>query len=307
MLGVVSGALTAYGSAHSPYRNQPFRWEMFWLIAIASLAAGWLNAASNGVNQIYDLEIDRVNKPNRPLVDGSLSLRAAWWLTALGFIGAVAVTWWVVPIPGATWWQRTISPLASHECIFFYLAASILTLVYSVPALGRTKAKLFWANLTIAVPRGWLLKVAGWSVLASVWHWEPWYIGLCFFLFLIGAASTKDFSDMAGDAAGGVVTLPLRFGVVKAAWMIAPCFVLPWLLIPLGTLISVNGHPILTGNPFWLNIFGLSLVIWGSYVVYLILKNPEDLSRVENHPSWKHMYLMMFWAQIGFALAYLLP
>ena len=80
MLGVVSGALTAYGSAHSPYRNQPFRWEMFWLIAIASLAAGWLNAASNGVNQIYDLEIDRVNKPNRPLVDGSLSLRAAWWL-----------------------------------------------------------------------------------------------------------------------------------------------------------------------------------------------------------------------------------
>ncbi|MEA2693039.1 MAG: hypothetical protein QOJ16_2426, partial [Acidobacteriota bacterium] len=25
----------------------------------------------------------------------------------------------------------------------------------------------------------------------------------------------------------------------------------------------------------------------------------------ENHPSWKHMYLMMMAAQAGFALAYL--
>ena len=33
---------------------------------------------------------------------------------------------------------------------------------------------------------------------------------------------------------------------------------------------------------------------------------PEDLAVEENHVSWAHMYRMMFVAQVGFALAYLL-
>jgi len=51
---------------------------------------------------------------------------------------------------------------------------------------------------------------------------EPWFIGDVFGLFLLGAASTKDFSDMEGDRAGGCRTLPIAFGVRKAAYMIAP-------------------------------------------------------------------------------------
>ena len=34
--------------------------------------------------------------------------------------------------------------------------------------------------------------------------------------------------------------------------------------------------------------------------------DPGSLALRENHPSWKHMYLMMMCAQIGFALAYLI-
>ena len=93
-----------------------------------------------------------------------------------------------------------------------------------------------WANVTIAVPRGLLLKVAGWSMVASVFHLEPWYIGSIFMLFLLGASTTKDFSDMEGDAAAGCRTLPIRFGVERAAQMISPFFVVPWLLMPLGEI-----------------------------------------------------------------------
>ena len=89
--------------------------------------------------------------------------------------------------------------------------------------------------------------------------------------------------------------------------MIAPFFVLPWCMIPLGVMIRPNGgEPILSGDPTLLLILGFSLIGWGSYTLYLILKDPDSLSRVENHPSWKHMYLMMLWAQIGFALAYII-
>ena len=45
--------------------------------------------------------------------------------------------------------------------------------------------------------------------------------------------------------------------------------------------------------------------MWGSYTVYLLLRDPDELTRTENHPSWRHMYLMMMAAQIGFAVAYL--
>lgn len=83
--------------------------------------------------------------------------------------------------------------------------------------------------------------------------------------------------------------------------MISPSFVLPFLLIPLGAWLGI-----LTGNRTALMILGLGLATWGSYVVYLILRDPDALADTENHPSWTHMYLMMFTAQVGFMAAYLL-
>lgn len=304
MLGVVSGALTGFGSSHSPWSG--FSFDTFLLIAISALAAGLLNAASNAVNQICDFEIDCVNKPNRPLVKGTISFRGAWIFTVIAYVVSVLITWPVVPNPVYTWSERISASPEQHQAFFFYVIAAIFTLIYSLPVLGRTKRLTFGANLTIALPRGLFLKVAGWSVLASIWHWEPWLIGSSFFLFLLGAASTKDFSDMQGDKLGNCNTLPNRFGVRKAAKMIAPSFVLPWFLIPLGLIIQVDGYPVLTGNPYLLMLLSLSLILWGSYTVYLILRDPDALSSMENHPSWKHMYLMMLWAQIGFSLAYLL-
>jgi len=55
--------------------------------------AAVLNSASNAINQIYDLEIDRVNKPKRPLPSGSLGLREAWWFTVACFGVAWALAW----------------------------------------------------------------------------------------------------------------------------------------------------------------------------------------------------------------------
>ena len=48
------------------------------------------------------------------------------------------------------------------------------------------------------------------------------------------------------------------------------------------------------------------MTVYGAYVLYLMLRRPEDLATEENHISWAHMYRMMFVLQIGFALAYLL-
>ena len=300
LLGIISGAICAWGSAHNPDPTRAVTTSVVLTVALGSLCAGFLNAANNALNQIYDLEIDRINKPKRPLPAGTLSVRQAWIFTWIMFTIGLLPTWLVVVYPYTTWRAKFFAPLPEHECFFIYLVAFISTFVYSVPAFGRTKAHPLGANLTIAIPRGCLLKVAGWTMVARATSFEPWFIGSIFMFFLLGAASTKDFSDIKGDRAGGVRTFPITFGVRRAAHMIAPFFVLPWLLMPIGARLGI-----LTGNPFALEILGVLLALWGGYTVWLIVRNPDELTATENHPSWRHMYLMMMAAQIGFAIAYM--
>ena len=130
---------------------------------------------------------------------------------------------------------------------------------------------------------------------------EPWFIGLIFGLFLLGATTTKDFSDVAGDRAGGCRTLPVVYGPRGAAWRIAPFFVLPFILIPLGVRMDL-----LTGNPVLLDALGAALMLYGIFTAWLMLRRPDELATDSNHVSWRHMYLMMMVAQLGFAAAYVM-
>jgi 4-hydroxybenzoate polyprenyltransferase len=281
-LGVVSGAVTAWGAGRE---HSAITLALILPIVYGSLMAATLNAASNGINQIYDLEIDRVNKPKRPLPSARLTRGEAWAVTILAYVLALWLAW-------------LTAPGGRRECFWIVVVTTFITWAYSAPPL-RTKRLGIWANITIAIPRGVLLKVAGWSAVKTVIGLEPWYIGSIFGLFLLGASSTKDFADIEGDRVGGCRTLPIIYGVKKAAWMIAPCFVLPFFLIPIGVVTGV-----LTGNPVLLVILGVALIAYGAYTVYLLVRRPEELAATENHPSWTHMYRMMMVAQIGFALAY---
>lgn len=279
-LGMFTGSVIALGAAPAV----PLTPWVVVKIALGTLMAAVLNAASNTLNQVTDLEADRINKPGRPIPEGrvepSEAIRIAGWLYLAAFILAAPV---------------------GPQCTLLAGTAAVLTVLYSAPPF-RLKAVPYLANLVIAVPRGVLLKVAGWSCVRDFGRLEPWYIGAIFGLFLLGATTTKDFADMRGDEAAGFRTLPVVHGAKRAAWIIAPFLVLPFLLIPYGVL-----HGYLTGNPRILYALAGVLAAWGAYVVYLMVRRPDDLARTENHPSWTHMYVMMFVAQIGFALAYVFP
>jgi len=281
-LGFASGAVTASGAAP----REPWSAELLIYPVVGLLMAAVLNAASNALNQICDLEIDRVNKPRRPLPSGRLALRDAWSFTIATYAIALILAW-------------LVAPGGRHECFWIVVIATVITILYSVPPF-RTKRLGIWANFTIAIPRGVLLKVAGWSAVKTTVGVEPWFIGAIFGLFLLGASTTKDFADMEGDAKGGCRTLPIIYGVRRAAWMISPSFVLPFLLISVGTFAGI-----LTGDFVLLQALAAVMTAYGIFVCYLMLRRPEDLAVEENHVSWAHMYRMMFVAQVGFALAYL--
>jgi 4-hydroxybenzoate polyprenyltransferase len=281
-LGFASGAATAAGAAP----RETWHPDLLVFPVIGLLMAAVLNAASNALNQICDLDIDRVNKPKRPLPSGRLTLREAWAFTLASYAVAVLLAWFV-------------RPAGRRECFWIVVVATLITILYSVPPF-RTKRHGIWANVTIAIPRGVLLKVAGWSAVKTIAGVEPWFIGGIFGLFLLGASTTKDFADMEGDARGLCRTLPIIYGVRRAAWMISPSFVVPFLLIAVGVW-----SRILTGDPRLLLVLSALMTAYGVYVCYLMLRRPEELAVEENHVSWAHMYRMMFVAQIGFAVAYL--
>jgi 4-hydroxybenzoate polyprenyltransferase len=277
-VGMISGGITAFG-AHPKCAFTP---GIALAIFTGSFMAAMLNGASNALNQIYDLEIDRINKPHRYLPSGKISIKEAW---------TIAVTLFIISL--------IFAGLVNRQCFMLAAVAAVMTYFYSAPPL-RTKRLGMLANVTIAIPRGLLLKVCGWSTVKSIYAFEPWLIGMVFGLFLLGATTTKDFSDIKGDRADGCKTLPIKYGVHRAAWMIAGFFIFPFLLMPWGV-----SHGILTGNPRVLGIAGYCLSAWGFYVAILLVRRPEELTTSENHVAWRHMYLMMMAAQAIFAVAYL--
>lgn len=277
MVGIFSGSLIGYGASHARFPGLQ--------VGLAVLAAAVLNAASNGLNQICDLENDRINKPHRPLPAGLMTQAQAWVFVAVTYIAALAMV-----------------AVVNWETLAIYVIAALATVAYSAPPL-RLKRHPVASNFTIALIRGELLKVAGWAAVSTVLRsLEPWYIGFIYFVFLLGATTTKDFADIEGDRAAGCITLPVRYGATWSARAISPAFLLPWLLLPLGLYLRV-----LSGDPTAITVLSVVMLLWGSYVIYLMNKDPYRLvTEGENHPSWHHMYWMMMVGHLGLAGAYLI-
>ena len=68
--GVAGGAVAAAGAMPPDHVG----------IACAIASAVLLTGASNVINQIADVETDRMNRPERPLPAGEFTQRQAWWI-----------------------------------------------------------------------------------------------------------------------------------------------------------------------------------------------------------------------------------
>jgi len=238
-----------------------------------------LNAASNCMNAAYDAHIDRINKPYRPIPKGLITRDEASSLAFILYFFALF---------------RAI--LISYQFFALVLIISIFTIYYSMPPI-RLKKRLWVSNITIAFARGGLGFMAGWTIFGDPSNPTPWVIGGILMIYLVGATTSKDFTDAEGDSKYGMRTLPVVYGPKRAALISGPFFIVPFILIPVGVL---RGHLIEAAN------YLLILVAWGAYVMWLLQTHATERDpNFENSPVWKHMYLMLFALQLGFAGVYL--
>jgi len=269
--GVIGGAVAARGG-----------WPPDLLvIVLAVLSAILLTGASNGLNQIADIETDRINRSERPLPAGRMSMREAWALTLALLAGAVALA---VP------------------CGLGYLACVLLTVpvtsLYSFPPF-RTKRLPFAANATIATPRGLFLVLAGWAVGGGLFRSEAWVLGALAWVYVFGASTTKDFADAAGDRATGCVTLPILWGPRRAARLVAPFLVAPYLLYP-----ALGAAGLLPGGAMPWALVGLPLAGIGGVAGALLVRDPAPPSSGRPHPAWGLMYLQYTFSHLGAAAVF---
>ncbi len=280
VLGVACGAVPAARSTGVPYDVLA--------VALAALAAALATGASNAWNQSFDADIDRENKPARPIPAGLATERQALALgTALAALALAAACAVALASPRAGAWFPA--------CV---AAGVLFTWVYSAPPL-RTKRRTIGANVTIAIPRGFLVPVAGWSVLAAPTGPQPWALGLVPGLFVLGAASTKDFADVEGDRAHGCRTLPVVLGAARAARAVAPFLFAPFLLYPLLAVLGALAPPLLA----WVALT-VPLAALGAWAARALVADPASLATERNHPAWRAMYLLMLANQAGVALVY---
>jgi len=291
-LGVCAGAFAGLHSSALIQSESGAGLPFFAVMLLGAFAAAMLNAGSNAINQVCDRRIDAVSKPERPIPSGRVSVRQGvvialvFYLIAIGAL-MLAGMWANLPV------------------LIIFGTALIATLAYSVPPI-RTRNHALTSSITISIPRGFLLLVAGYALVANPFELiEPWVLGATPGLYLLGAAATKDFADMEGDGADGVRSLPIVFGVEKAIKLIAPFLVAPFALLALAMGLQASGViELISGNPLVLCIAGVLLAAWGFSVMRMLLRDPHALSTTENHPAWKQMYLMMMLYYVSVIAAY---
>ena len=214
---VAAGALTGIGAfvAGATTADAP--------PAAAALSATVLaTATGNAINDYFDRDVDAINRPDRPIPRGAVSPRGALGASVALFALAVALA-------------LLLPPLAIAIAVVNLLALVSYTEVFKgTPGAG---------NALVAYLGGSTFLFGGAAVGGD--------LGAAAVLFALAALATftrevvKDVEDAEGDAAEGLLTLPLAIGDRRALLVAAGLLVVAVLASPLPYVWGIFGLPYL--------------------------------------------------------------
>ncbi len=222
--------IPCYGREKGVY-EPALRPDLFFLLSFSSIliaAAGYI------INDYFDLNVDRVNKPDKIVVEKIIKRRWTiiwhWVFSGMGVMLGFYVSW------------RLKNPL---------IVLSNLGCVVGLWFYSTTfKRKLLIGNLLISLLTAWVILVlylceirftelqdANYNrILSRLFKFSIVYGGFAFISSLIREV-VKDIEDMEGDARYGCRTMPLLWGV-----NVAKVFAATWLAVLTGALIVLETY-----------------------------------------------------------------
>jgi homogentisate phytyltransferase/homogentisate geranylgeranyltransferase len=195
---------------------------VFAKIVACILAMSLWTITSHGINQIYDLPVDRINKPDFPLPSRVMTVEQAWVVSITTGVLASLLAWWSMPV----WLSLCFNGFMTWA-----------SLAYSVPRFGsRTVRQSPWlTKLFTLIARGATLPTV---TFLTVWWLSPnqalGHIYLAFILtfavlFCVGMNTFEDIPDMKGDQEGGYRSFALALGATKTACICLAAFIIAFL------------------------------------------------------------------------------
>jgi geranylgeranylglycerol-phosphate geranylgeranyltransferase len=192
-------------------------------LVLAMASAALIGGGSNAINDVFDVDIDRTNRPGRPLPSGGVTPLSA----------AVAGT--ILVLSGVA-----LSALVSPLHLAIAAGAAVLLTVYNaklkrVPLVGNLVVSVV---IAIAILFGGL--AVGFDLSMTVW------IGAAFAaLTTLAREIVKDIEDTRGDLADGARTLPIVTSVETATMMVLAVILAATAAIPVAATVSPLGPPFL--------------------------------------------------------------
>jgi len=177
------------------------------VLLITLVSALGCNMCITGLNQVIDVELDKINKPELPIASGELNMDSAKKIVVIAgiiAIGAAVILHWVL--------------------LFLIAVILLLGIAYSVPPI-QLKQHHLPAALAITIVRGVLVNI-GMAIHFSVvlngnYTIQPVIYPLTIFIsaFSLAIAWYKDLPDRAGDAHFGFRTFPLLYSPKTALYL----------------------------------------------------------------------------------------
>lgn len=256
-LGVMAMALSPENistlSVPSPSILRSSIWSVLGAIGAALIPSLGANVYIVGLNQLTDIEIDRINKPRLPLASGAFSVPTGRRIVL--FMGSLAL----------------LLAIVQGSILLTTVALSMaIGTIYSLPPL-RLKRFPFWAALCIFGVRGVIVNLGfflhfrqRFSPVDPFWPTIPpevWALTVFVILFAFAIAIFKDIPDLEGDRHFHVRTLTVRVGPSfvfhLSLWVLTICYVFLIGLTLFRILPSVNPiflvatHSTLLGLLWW--------------------------------------------------------
>ncbi|MGC8775525.1 MAG: UbiA family prenyltransferase [Chlorobaculum sp.] len=180
------------------------------LLAALFLLYGPLGTGfSQSVNDYYDLELDRVNEPTRPIPSGRLSEKEAIWNWSIVLVIAVALSSWIGTSIGG---QRGMIFVGS------LLAGLVIGYLYSAPPF-KLKKNIFFSGPAVGFSYGFITYLSANALFSDIRPEVLWLAGLNFFM-AVALIVMNDFKSQEGDAKGGMKSLTVMIGA-KNTFLVA--------------------------------------------------------------------------------------